>query len=40
MYATTRPTDIMVFMLSDLDRTFDCEKPYVFAIAYGLCPDF
>lgn len=29
----------MVFMLSDLDRTFDCEKPDVFAIAYGLSPE-
>lgn len=39
MYATTRNTDIMVFMLSDLDITFDCEKPYVFAIVYGLSPE-
>ncbi|VDI06015.1 Hypothetical predicted protein [Mytilus galloprovincialis] len=32
---TERPSDIIVFMLSDLDRTFDPQKPYVYPVAYG-----
>ena len=31
-------TDIIVFMLSDLDRTYDINQPYVFPIAYGISP--
>lgn len=33
-----RPSDVMVFMLSDLDRTYAIDKPYVFPVAYGLSP--
>ncbi|CAG2228709.1 unnamed protein product [Mytilus edulis] len=32
---TERLSDIIVFMLSDLDRTFDPQKPYVYPVAYG-----
>ncbi|CAC5402763.1 unnamed protein product [Mytilus coruscus] len=28
--------DVMVFMLSDLDRTYAIDKSYVFSVAYGL----